>query len=31
MSRMKVNLAGVELEESGNDSVRNLWFRSGIQ
>ncbi len=29
MSRMNVNLAGVDFEKSGNDSVWNIWFRSG--
>ena len=27
---MRVNIAGVELEESGNGGFRNLWIRRRI-
>ena len=27
----KINLAGIELEKSGHDSIRNVWLRYGIQ
>ena len=27
---MAVNIAGVELEESGNNRIRNLWIRRRI-
>ncbi len=26
-----VELCGVTLKKSGNDGIRNLWLRSGIQ